>query len=126
MTGLALAIDALATFRLTKLVVDDQLTAELRDAIIEGAYVAAGRREQVLAGWDEDPTGTPGAWADEIVPNDPDPPKLAFLFTCPWCAGMYVAAGVAVARRVAPRSWGALAKVLALSASAGLLSSMAE
>lgn len=114
-----LVVDALAAYRLTKLVVDDQLTAEVRDAIIEAAYVAAGRREGVLA--DHEGARTPGFWADEIVPNDPDPPKLAFLVTCPWCAGMWVALGTVAAGRIAPKLWRPLADALATSAAAGLI-----
>lgn len=48
--------------------------------------------------------------------------KIAFAVTCPWCASMYVGAGVVVARKVAPRVWGPVAAALAFSAVAGLLS----
>lgn len=118
-----LAVDALATFRITRLAVEDQLTAELRDALVEAAYAAAGRHGWALRNLEVG--DEPGAWADAVA-RDPDPPKLAFLISCPWCAGMYVAAGVAVARRLAPRPWGALARVLALSAAAGIIASATE
>lgn len=124
MRHLELAVDALATFRLTRLVVADVLTAEARDAIVEGAYASAGRRERAVAEWLPEGEAV-GRWA-EAVANDPDPPKLATLVTCPWCTGMYLAAGVALARRVAPRPWSALAKVLALSAAAGIIASAIE
>lgn len=107
-------LDALATYRLTKLVVDDQLTAEWRDAVIEAAYNAAGR------GTEGPSEVAPGAWVD-FVAEDADPPKLAFLVTCPWCAGMWVALGVVVVDRVAPRPWRSLRRALAMSAAAGLI-----
>lgn len=47
--------------------------------------------------------------------------KIAYLITCPWCASMYIGAGVVIARRVAPRVWGPVAAALAFSAVAGLL-----
>lgn len=119
-----LLVDALATFRVTRLAVEDVLTADLRDAVIETIYVKAGKSE-----WARDRflTGehAAGEWA-EVVAHDPDPPKLATLATCPWCAGMYVSAGVAVLRRVAPRVWAPLARVLALSAAAGIIASATE
>lgn len=127
MSALAAAIDALATFRLTRLVVEDQLTVEWRDALISAAYATEGREATMVRALEEMGLDMrPGVWADQVVPNDPDPPKLAYLITCPWCAGMYVAAGVAIARRLAPRPWQALAKVLALSAAAGIIASATE
>lgn len=118
-----LVLDALATYRLTKLVVDDQLTAEPRDAVVQAAYAAAGRREHMLAGYEGggDPNGYPGFWAEEVVPNDMDPPKLAILVTCPWCAGMWISLGVVAARRIAPRLWAPLAKALSFSTVSGFL-----
>lgn len=122
---IALALDALATFRLTKLVVDDQLTAELRDAVIESAYETAGRAAQMRELHPEALT-YPSGWAEAVVPNDPNAPKLAFLVTCPWCAGMWVALGVVAARRLVPRAWAPLARALAFSAVAGLMSESIE
>lgn len=113
---IALLLDVLATYRVTKLVVDDQLTAEWRDKLIEAAYVDAGKCEQAKGVMDDNP----GAWADHVA-QDPDPPKLAYLVTCPWCSGMYVSLAVVAARRIAPRAWSSLARALALSAAAGLI-----
>jgi hypothetical protein len=50
------------------------------------------------------------AWIDEHAPE-----KLSDLVTCPWCMGVWVAAGVFAARRVAPRAWDPLARALALA-----------
>lgn len=119
---IALFLDALATYRLTKLVTHDTLTVEARESVIAGAYRRAGRerwgREQLTDAADSHaPT-----WAEDVVPNDPDPPKLATLVTCPYCAGMWVAFGVVLLRRFIPRAWAPLAEALALSATTGVLS----
>ena len=47
--------------------------------------------------------------------------RWADLATCPWCAGMWLAAGVAVARWRFPRIWSVFARILAGSAVAGHL-----
>ncbi len=123
-----LLLDALATYRLTKLVTDDQITAGLRDKVIEWAYERESCGRETVAAVAEQAgidVLTPGAWA-EVVANDPDPPKLAYLVTCPYCASVWLAAGVVLARRVAPRAWRPLAEVLALSALAGLTSEVVE
>ncbi len=115
-----LLLDALAAYRVTKLVVDDQLTAEPRDAVIRWAY-----RNSPPKGWDPplEEVGDqldPGGWVD-VVAEDDDPPKLAFLVTCPWCAGMWVSLGVVALDAVAPRPWRHLRRALAMSAAAGLI-----
>lgn len=48
---------------------------------------------------------------------------IGYLITCPWCSSMWLAAGAAAARRVAPRVWRPVARVLALSGAAGWLTS---
>lgn len=40
---------------------------------------------------------------------------LGELVTCAWCSGVWWAAGVRVARRVAPRYWGPVAEMLAVA-----------
>lgn len=79
-----LLIDALAVFRLTRLVTTDTILDRPREAV---------RKER---------------------------PGLFLFLTCPWCVGMWLAAGVVL---VAPhvRLWRPLRQVLALSAIAGLL-----
>lgn len=109
--------DSIATYRLTKLITDDSITQPLRDRIIERAYENAGRGQ-----WARDvfsPT-VEGDWQD-IVEADELPPKLATLITCRWCAGMWVAMFVVLARRVAPSAWRHLSDVLVFSAAAALL-----
>lgn len=101
-------IDALATYRLTRLATADVISEPARQAVLRsvGAEPPPGQ---------EDPT------AEEIVEALKNPPKLATLVTCRWCAGMWIAAGVTAARRLAPGAWEPLARGLALSASAVLL-----
>jgi hypothetical protein len=101
--------DVLATYRLTRLATADVISEPARMAVLRrtGAEPPPGA---------EDPT------AQEIVESLDDPPRLATLVTCRWCAGMWIAAGVTAARVVAPRAWTPIANGLALSASAVLLS----
>jgi hypothetical protein len=131
MTALQLATDALAAYRLTRLITADTITAPLRDRWVEAAYVAQGRAEA------NRPRGPvtitrqgatltyPGDWA-EVALADEQPPKLAELVVCRWCAGMWVALGVVAARRLAPRAWTPLATALALSAGAALLARLED
>ena len=47
--------------------------------------------------------------------------KPDYLVNCPWCTSIYVGAGVALARLVAPRTWHVVATALALSDVASLI-----
>ncbi len=126
-----LLVDALATYRLTKLVVDDQITAEWRDAVIRWAYL----RERPdrwpkcrgdVGDWAEQHMDNgPGSWVS-VVETDCDPPKLAYLVTCPHCSSIWLAFGVVLARRLFPRWWAGVGEALALSAVAGLVSEAVE
>ncbi len=108
-----LLIDGLATYRLTRLATADVISEPARQAVLRtvGAEPPPGR---------DDPT------AEEIVESLKDPPKLATLVTCRWCAGMWIAAGVMAARQVAPKAWQPVARGLALSASAVLLARLED
>lgn len=79
--------DAVACFRLTRLITTDRVTRKLRAKV-------------------EDRYGTRG---------------LGYLIGCDWCSSAYVAAGVVLARRYAPKVWGPVAEGLAFSAITGLL-----
>lgn len=46
---------------------------------------------------------------------------VSYLLSCVFCSGVWVAAGVSVARRVAPGPWRAVARLLALAAAAPLV-----
>ena len=66
---------------------------------------------------DRVPFGNIRQW---IHDNSPDS-LIAEWVQCPWCAGIWVATGVVLARAVTPRWWTPTATVLALSAATGLL-----
>lgn len=109
------ALDALAAHRLTRLVSADVITQPLRDYLVERAYRAKG-----------DDGGVPAnGWAD-YAEADPDAPKVASLLVCRWCVGFWVSVGVVAARRLAPRPWGYVARVLAASSAAALLAAVEE
>lgn len=116
---IALLLDALAAHRLTRLVTADVITAPVRDRIIEWAYDRDGATEEVLA--DADAYG----WTDAAI-NDDDPPKLATLVTCRWCAGVWIAVGVVLARRVIPRQWAPVSDMLAVAAAAALIAGLED
>lgn len=127
---LTLVLDALATYRLTRLVTADVITRPLRERIVEATYRADGARVQ----WDDGeltvhlpgrPSVTANQW-DHVPSRDDTPPKLATLVTCRWCTGMWVAMGVLVARRLFPRAWGAVAEALAFSAAAALVAGLED
>jgi hypothetical protein len=113
---LDLVVDGLATYRLTRLA-----TA---DVISEPARMAVLRRVGL------DPPAEPEAeappTAQAVVEESPDPPKVATLVTCRWCAGVWIAGGVALARRVAPSAWDPVARGLALAAGAVLLARLED
>jgi hypothetical protein len=110
---LELLTDALATYRLTRLATADVISEPARMALLRktGAEPPPG---------EEDPT------AQEVVESLKDPPRLATLITCRWCAGMWIAVGVTAARRLAPTAWEPVSRGLALSAGAALLSRLED
>ena len=95
---LTFAIDALATYRITRLLIEDEILRTPRMAILS-------RLEP-----------------DEGFTQPGDESKLAYFLQCPWCMGAWVAVGVVACRAIAPRLWHPLATALALSAAAGLIS----
>jgi len=108
-----LLVDALATYRLTRLATTDVISEPVRLALLR----KAGAEPPPTA---EDPT------AQDIVESLDDPPRLATLVTCRWCAGVWIAAGVMVARTAMPRAWQPVSQALALSAAAVLLSRLED
>ena len=108
-----LVIDGLATYRLTRLATADVISEPARQAVLRrvGAEPPPGQ---------EDPT------AQEVVESLKDPPRIATLVTCRWCAGIWIAAGVTIARAVVPRAWEPVSRGLALSAGAVLLSRLED
>lgn len=115
-----LATDALATYRLTRLVSADLITLAPRNRIIRALYAARGDRQAR----DEQTEGAPAAdtdWTGLAIAHGPDAPKLAQLIVCRWCASIWIAAAVTVARHTMPRQWAPVARLLACASAAGLL-----
>lgn len=90
-----LIVDMLATFRLTRLVIEDHITDGLRERVKHSAMRSVD---------------SPGVAA-----------KIDTFLSCPWCVSFHVGLGVVAARRFVPRAWGPLATVLALSAATGII-----
>lgn len=84
----------LATYRATKLVIDDEITRELR----EEAYAQIDK-----------------------IPNVTIRNKAAYLLGCPWCVSIYSAGFLLVLRHVAPKAYEFLIHLLAASAVTGIL-----
>lgn len=108
---LELVVDALAAYRLTRLATADVISEPWRRSLVD-RMVPDGPETQEALGSDT---------AQQVVDQLADPPKLARLVTCRWCAGMWIAGSVVAARRAAPRAWAPVATALALSAAASLL-----
>ncbi len=85
--------DALAVYRLTKLIMDDKITEDLREKV----------------------------WERYGQPADEDSHKISYLLTCPWCLSIYFATGAVLTRMIAPKAWRPISRGLALSALTGLL-----
>lgn len=116
--ALRLLVDAMATYRLTRLATADVISEPLRRSIVVRSLGSPIEEVTELTEVAEETEGP--ITAQEAVDALTDPPKVARLITCRWCAGMWIAAGVVAARRLAPKAWDPLADVLALSAAAVL------
>lgn len=92
-----LLLDAVATYRLTRLVVHDTIIERQRGDLLD-------------------------ALEDGTRPFTRKHLKVAELLGCPWCVSIWLGAGVVAARRVAPRLWDPIATMLTASAIAGILS----
>lgn len=101
-----LILDALAVWRLTRLITFDLLTQGLRDKV--RTYEARPERDVITDS---------RRFGEQVGTVGP----LTTLVNCPWCASVWVAAGVALLRRVAPLPWRATARTLAVSVVAGAL-----
>lgn len=85
--------DALAVYRLTRMVTKDRIGQAFRDRVV--TYVDDGTLPDVAE----------------------------YLVRCPWCVGVWVSGAVLVVRRMP--GWPTVARLLAVSAIAGLLSELA-
>jgi len=117
-----LVVDAVATYRLTRLVTADAITAPWRDQLVRNAYVARDGEAVAVDMEAETPHDT---WSDRATDDD-DPPALAQLLVCRWCMGVWIAAAVTVARRSWPRQWGPVADAATLAAAAALLARLED
>jgi hypothetical protein len=114
-SALDLAVDLLAAYRLTRLATADVVSESIRQAVVRRVGVAEPGPDEAI-----------GSTAQDLVAADPEPPKLATLVTCRWCAGMWIAGGVGAARSLAPRAWSPVAWSLALSAGAALIARLED
>lgn len=115
-----LLLDALAAYRLTRLITADAILDGPRDAVVAWAY--GDRREN---GDEPSMPEVPGAWSGYAMDDD-RAPKLATLVTCRWCSSVYIGFAVVAARRLFPRAWTPIAEALALSAGAALLAGLED
>ncbi len=111
-----LLLDALACYRITRLVTADTILNGPRDALVRKAYERQGGLTAVepSEGW------------TTFAMDDPDAPRLTSLAWCRWCSSVYVGFAVVVARRRFPRQWAPIAEALAFSAGAALLAGLEE
>ncbi len=114
---LELVVDALATYRLTRLATTDVISETARRSILH----KVGVEPEAESG-----EGEADRSAVEVVGAMSDPPRLATLVTCRWCAGVWIAAGVTAARRFAPELWEPVGRGLALSSTAVLLARLED
>lgn len=126
-----LVINALCAFRLTRLITVDMLPplpvwrARLERWAFDRWEPERVQRE-VNAGMDREPTAEEYEQLAKWRQYGGQPP-LAYLITCPWCAGYWVALLVFLAATVLPAPlWVFVSVPLAVSAVVGLLSTHTE
>lgn len=112
------AVDALAAYRLTRLVTADVILDRPRAWVIRKAY-------EHRDGPVPRTTFTPRMWNETAIEDD-EAPKLAELIVCRWCAGAYISFVVVLLRRYNARAWDPFARALALSAAAALLARLED
>lgn len=115
--GPDLALDAVAAYRLTRLVAADTITRPLRVRVIRWAYKHDG---QDLAEYLDQSE----SMLDDFAAHDDEAPKLAALVTCRWCVGVYVGFAVMVAHR--GRWWAPVRDGLALASAAALIAGLEQ
>lgn len=98
-------VDALAAYRLTILVVRDEITSGPRNAVLEWANQRRPTTEKIA----------------DALHLPVRHPKIAYLVECPWCVGVYAGIGVVALRRLAPRLADPLLRGLAAAAVVGLI-----
>jgi hypothetical protein len=107
--------DALAVYRLTRLAITDDITEPVR--------------EQVYGWLSKRGYPHPVEVADVQKGTLPGSPRARFayeLLTCPWCLSAWIGAAAVLARAACPRVWDALARALAFSAVAGVITQASD
>ena len=117
-----LLLDALAVFRLTRLITADTILDGPRDALVRRAYL---RHPNPKHNPDAPNAWSSKGWA-EFARDDEDAPKVAAGILCRYCVGVWVGFAVVAARRRFPRQWAPIAEALAFSAGAALLAGLEE
>lgn len=98
-----LLVDALATYRLTRLVTTDTITQPLRDRVFAETGRIRGKHAR------------PSAVAE----------KVEYLITCPWCVSVYAGGAVALLRVSSNKAASALLYAGALAGAVSLLHDLA-
>ncbi len=106
---LTLAVDALAAYRLARLVAVDEITSPARAWVYrrKGYATLAGDFDALI---DEEMRGDPGAM-----------PRLVFLVRCVSCVVVWTAAVAVAARMLAPTAWDVAGSLLAVAGLATLV-----
>lgn len=102
-----LVVDALAVYRLTRLVVRDSITERAREWVRLMAYIGVDEQTGALLGW-SGPGGAAARWTFQLV-------------SCSWCMSVWLGAIVVALTATVPGVWQYPGMALALSAIAGYL-----
>lgn len=94
-----LIVDVLATARLTRLVLDDEITAPAREKALSALIELGEARPELL----------------------PVTSRLEYLLSCPWCVSVYAGAALFALRRAAPAVADVVSGALAASLVTGAL-----
>lgn len=128
---LILLVGALCTFRISWLLTHDYLTSGVRNVVIRTAYRIAYRRKKDQAPpavYAKSVASAPDFWTDHVV-DDAAPPKLAYIWTCPWCVSVWVGALVAGASALWVTDYGAaltIGWVFGMSAVTGIVADLLD
>jgi hypothetical protein len=111
---LDLLIDILAAHRATILIARDRVTGPVRWRVIAFAYRRHhGNRFSIRKPY--------GPHVDQMVTDDPDPPKLAYFMHCLWCLGLWISIALVAVTLVTPRGAAVAKRALALSSALALI-----
>lgn len=94
---LTFALDTLAVYRLTKLIIEDKLTEDMRRIVGEKFPFVTDKR-----------TGQKRM------------SKIEYLFYCPWCVSIWAAVFIFTLRKISPETANYLSSILAASALTGI------